>query len=390
MSCYISSNENRFYAGLESKYGAVASVSAANRFSAVSLTARQKPDIAPRRDKTGSRTYMGAAGIPRKKTDFELKTYMSGWDGGSSGPAHGPLFHGALGAAPLTASGGTIDVISNHTHLHFTAAHGLAIGQAVRFGSDIRFVTAIADPQSIVVNAEFTVPPTSGATMGATISYRPATDTPSVSIFDYWGPNTAVQRIISGAAINKLKINVNADYHEFTFSGGAQDLIDNASFTSGLGALSAFPPEPVLADFNYSIIPGHLGQVWLGTTPKQFLTLTKAEIDLDNGMDLRAREFGSNGPRCIAPGQRNVSMNFSLFEQDDAATQELYQAARQRSPISVMFQLGQQPGQLAGIYMPSVVPELPEFDDSEVRLQWKFTGSRAQGTVDDEIYVAFA
>ena len=155
------------------------------------------------------------------------------------------------------------------------------------------------------------------------------------------------------------------------------------------GALTEFPPEPILGDFNYSIIPGHLGQAWLGTSPNQFFTLTSAEIELDNGIDLRAREFGADGPTGIAAGQRSVKMNFSLYEKEDAATKELYQAARQRSPISVMFQLGQQAGQLAGVYMKNVVPELPEFDDREVRLQWKFTGCRAQGTVDDELYVAF-
>ena len=390
MPCYISSNENRFYAGLESQYGTVASISTANRFPAVSLTAKQTPDRAQRRDKTGSRTYMGAVGTPRKKTDFELKTYMTGWEGGSTPPAYGPFFQGAMGATPLRSAGGAIDSVQNGTHLHFSAVHGLAVGQAVRFGGEIRFVLAIADPQSIVVNAPFTVPPTSGATMGSTITYGLATDNPSVSIFDYWGPDTAVQRVISGGAVNKLKISVNSDFHEFTFSGGAQDLIDNASFSAGQGALTAFPPEPLLGDFSYGIIPGHLGQVWMGTSANQFFTLTKAEIDLDNGMDLRAREFGASGPRCIVAGQRSISMSFSLYEQDDAATKELYQAARQRSPISVMFQLGQQAGQLAGVYMKSVVPELPEFDDSEVRLQWKFTGSRAQGTVDDELYVAFA
>ena len=315
---------------------------------------------------------------------------MTGWNGGSTPPPYGPLFQGALGAAPWISNGGTIDSVLNGNHLHFTAVHGLAVGQAVRFGGEIRFVSAIADPQSIVMNAPFTIPPTSGATMGSTMTYRPAMDNPSVSIFDYWGPTTAVQRVISGAAVNKLKISVNADYHEFSFSGGAKDLIDNTSFSAGQGQLTDFPPEPLLADFNYSIIPGHLGQVWLGTSPNQFFTLTKAEIELDNGMDLRVREFGTNGAQCIVAGQRSVSMNFSLYEQDDAATKELYQAARQRSPISVMFQLGQQSGQLAGVYMQNVVPELPEFDDSEVRLQWKFTGCRAQGTVDDEFYVAFA
>jgi hypothetical protein len=67
----------------------------------------------------------------------------------------------------------------------------------------------------------------------------------------------------------------------------------------------------------------------------------------------------------------------------------LYQAARQRSPIEVMFQLGQEAGQLFGAYMKSVVPEVPEFDDSETRMQWQFRGCRAQGTVDDEMVVAF-
>jgi hypothetical protein len=54
-----------------------------------------------------------------------------------------------------------------------------------------------------------------------------------------------------------------------------------------------------------------------------------------------------------------------------------------------MFQLGEADGQVMGVYLKSVVPEVPEFDDGSNRLQWKFRASRAQGTVDDEISVAF-
>ena len=78
-----------------------------------------------------------------------------------------------------------------------------------------------------------------------------------------------------------------------------------------------------------------------------------------------------------------------LFSRTTTATQELYQAARQQSPISVMFQLGEVDGQLMGVYLRSVIPEVPEFDDGENRLQWRFRGVRAQGTVDDEIAVGF-
>jgi len=71
------------------------------------------------------------------------------------------------------------------------------------------------------------------------------------------------------------------------------------------------------------------------------------------------------------------------------ATRSLYQAARQKSPVSVMIQLGQQQGQLFGIYMSGVVLEVPEFDDTDKRQQWQFQSCRAQGGIDDEIFVAF-
>jgi len=51
--------------------------------------------------------------------------------------------------------------------------------------------------------------------------------------------------------------------------------------------------------------------------------------------------------------------------------------------------LGEAATQLFGAYMPAMIPEVPEFDDSETRLQWKFQNSRAEGTVNDELYIAF-
>ena len=42
-----------------------------------------------------------------------------------------------------------------------------------------------------------------------------------------------------------------------------------------------------------------------------------------------------------------------------------------------------------GVWMRSVVPDVPEFDDGENRLVWRFRGGRALGTIDDEIFVAF-
>ncbi len=229
--------------------------------------------------------------------------------------------------------------------------------------------------------------------MGAALTYAPATELPSVGIFDYWDPSTAVQRLLCGGAVDQMEFDLNGDYHEFRFSGQAQDVVDSASFGSSSGGaaeLGSFPPEPALSGFDYTIVPGNLGEAWLGTSPTQFFTITSASVVLKNGLDTRFKEFGSSLPQAISPGDRNVTAAFELYSQNDPYTPGLYQAARQQSPISVMFQLGESQGQLVGVYLPSVIPEVPEFDDSKNRLQWKFRSSRAQGTTNNEIAVAFA
>lgn len=390
MPSYISSNANRFYTGLEQAFGRVPVITAHSRIPAVKLTAKNQLEKAERKDKTGSRTFVGMPAGMRRQTTFDITTYMTSWNGEASGPAYGPLFQACLGASPAVFAGGVLGAGSNGRTLVFAAAHGLTTGQAVASAGEIRFVSAIVNSTSVQINAAFSGSLQPGARIGPTVSYFPATDLGSVSIFDYWDPSSAVQRILCGAAVNQMTVTVNGDFHQFEFSGMAQDLIDNSSFAGGAGQLTTFPAEPPIGVFDYSIVPGSMGQAWLGSTPSEFYTITAGTFQLDNGLDLRAKEFGSNLPRAISPGNRSVRIDMSLYQLNDSATQGLYQAARQQSPISVMFQLGEQPGQLMGVNVMSVVPVVPEFDDSDTRLQWKFQGSKAQGTADDEIVVAFA
>lgn len=391
MASYISSQANRFYTALESSYGSVPAVTGANRIPALRLKVRQQMEVTDRKDKTGSRTFAGLPPGGRRRTSFELQTYLTTWAKGSAAtPAYGPLFQAALGGAPAGWPGGTVSAYTPAGQVTFAAAHRLSAGQAVASGSEIRFVGAIVDAATVLLNAPFTVAPAAGTALSATVTYTPATELASASIFDYWSPATAVQRLLCGAAVDELDIIVNGDYHEFHFSGMAQDVLDSSSFGAGAaGNLQAFPPEPAIGGFDYSIVPGNLGQVWLGTQAAQFFTLTKATVTVKNSLDMRANEFGCSLPQAIAPGEREITGEFELFSKDDGATTALYQAARQRSPITAMLQLGQSAGQLVGVYLKSVIPEVPEFDDGKNRLRWQFRPSRAQGTADDEIVVAF-
>ena len=211
MASYISSNANRFYTVVESAYGNVAPITSANRIPALKLTVRQQLEVMARKDKTGSRTFAGLPTGGRRRTDFELRTYLTSWQqsGGpgsgpppsgpspdsSPGPGYGPLFQAALGGTPLEFAGGTVASSTGTGQLAFHTPHGLVAGQAVSCGGEIRFVAAIVNTTTVQMNAPFTIQPAVGGTVAATVTYAPATELPSVSVFDYWTPTTAVQRL---------------------------------------------------------------------------------------------------------------------------------------------------------------------------------------------------
>ena len=388
MSCYVSSNNNRFYVGSETAYGIVPAIAPQNRIAGIKLLTRQVAEQIQRRDKTGSRTFPGLPNSIRKNTTYQFTTLLTEWSNQTTAPAVGTLFQAGMGGSPVFFNGGTVASTSGTTGITFVAAHQLVVGQALTHAGEIRFVASIVNGMSIFVNAPFTNLG-AGAIVGTAVTYRLATDIGSVSLFDYWDPSGAVNRIVDGAIIDRIRIQVNSDFHQFAFSGPSKDLLDNVSFQSGEGGLTLFPNEPSTAAFDYNVVPGHLGQIWMGAGPTQFSSLTSAELLLRNDVAVRVREFGSDSIHCVSPGRRTVQLNFSIFEDLGGDAAVLYQAARQHSPMGVMLQLGQQNGQLFGAYMPAMIPEVPEFDDGESRLEWHFQNNRAQGSVNDELYVAF-
>lgn len=386
---YISSNANRFYSAIEQSYAEASPVNAANRFPAVHLEAAQVLDRGKRLDKTGTRTFLGTPATSRRSTAFQAKTYLTSWSA-TAAPGYGPLFQCAMGATPQLSSGLLVAAAPGPNQLQTTTPHGLSAGAAISYSNEIRFVTNVPDQFTLNFNAPFSNIPLANAVLSNTISYGLSTTLPSMTLYDYWDPITAVSRIVTGAAVNLLSVTVNGDFHEFSFSGPAADLLDSSSFVAGAAGLAAYPPEPAQTDFDYSIVPGHLGQVWIGSVADQFLTLTEATIEINNNIALRNTEFGSSYPQAIAPGEREVASTFSLFAQDDSQTRALYIAAKQRALVSAMLQLGQQTGQIMGIFMPSVTPEIPAYVDSQTRLQWQFKSNLAQGTAENEITIAFA
>src|ERR1700722_18668990 len=154
---YISSNANRWYLARESAYGQIPAITSVNRIPAVKLTAQQQLEKSQRKDKTGSRTWAGLPVGMRKQTTFDMTTYMRDWPDPTTLPSHGPLVEAAMGAAGVLWAGNAANTGSTTSNIVFTTPHGLAVGQAITSGGEIRFVAAITDPVTVVLNAPLSV-----------------------------------------------------------------------------------------------------------------------------------------------------------------------------------------------------------------------------------------
>lgn len=387
MSCYISTRNNRYYAAKEAEFGQVATASASGRFGAVWLRVAQKHEEPRRRDKTGTRTYGGVAGRLRKRTSFELSTYLFAREAGEEAPRCGALVEAALGAAPRATAGGLPVVQVQGSTVVFGASHGLQPGDGLSIGGELRVVTAIPDNLTAWVSAPFRG--AGGGVTGGAVSYGLAGELPSVSLYEYWTPAGAVQRILNGSVVDELEVELNGDFHELRFRGVSAGVIDNRTFESGQGGLAAFPAEPATEPLLETPVPGHLGQAWAGTGPWPLETLAEARVRVKNNVDPRWRDFGLMEPKCAVPGDREVTIDLEIYGTNAAACEAIYASASRREPMPLMVQMGEVPGAMCGIYVPGFVPSPPEFLDGEERLRWRLRGSVAQGVRDDEIYVVF-
>jgi hypothetical protein len=388
MGSYILSDANRFYLATENRYGLPAPVDASNRFAAFGFDCHQTVAAVTRRDKTGSRTYLGGFPGVTRSSSFSISGHLTSWDS-STQPGCGPLVQAAMGATPELVQGLVVAAV-NGAQIQTQVAHALSIGSAVSNGAEIRFVSAVTDSLTFSVNVPFSSGPGVGAALATTAGFRLGTQLPSVSIYDYWDPPASVSRLVTGAMVNKFQIDVSGEVHELAFSGPAADVLDSSSGVFGVSGLAAFLSEPAAAAFEYSIVDGQLGQAWLGAPLNQVFALTEASVEINNNLLVRNQDFGSSYPTAVIPGPRQVVSSFTLFAQSDIATQSLYAAAKAKTPISALLQLGQRSGQMMAVYLPNVIAELPLFQDSEPYLLWEFKNNLGQGVTNDEVFIGFA
>lgn len=378
---YIPSKSNRFYAGIESVAGTPQPISADSRFVADRLSAIQHTEISKRRDKTGFRTQSSFVPGSVRKTTWELHSHLTAWTA-SALPNISPLFEGALGGPVKLVNGLSVQSADGSGRTRTTQEHGLDIGDAIASGNEIRFVSAVQDSLTFDLNIPFSNLPPAGAELQRTANFRVGLKLPSVSLYDYWDPAN-FSRIIVGAFVDQLEIEVANGSHNFFFRGLAADLLT-------VGSMSSYPQEPAVTGLSGAAVPSQLGALWMGVCGMEAQSVIEASIKIANNLEARPLQFGLPLLTGVAPGIRDGELSFTTYANDAAIAENLYTSGRDQISTSVMLQLGSQAGQRLALYMPSFVPDIPTYDDSGTRLAWHIRGQIPKGITCDELYLAFA
>lgn len=388
MSCYINATNERLYGTLEAEFGKAASLAPQDRISFRSLKVKEDSVRTPRRDKTGSRTRFAPYPEARVENAFDLQCYFPVRDPAGPLDATARLVESAMGGENKTASGLTVSATgANPAMLSFTAPHGLASGQGLRHGGQLRFVKAVPDALSVILSAPFDNAIGAGSPLGDSATFYPGDKPRSITLGDYRDPAGSLDRILAGGVIDDMEIALNSDFHGVRFRGIAREVISAAAFAPGESGLGQFPAEPPGGYQHFQLIPGHIGRLFLGGTEFHLLSLS---FRLKNHVDARAREFGLAVAPCYSADVRDVSVQFSLYASTQAAVTSLHAAARQRQQTDLTIQLGNKAGQLIGIHVPEFIPEFPEITDADSRVLMTYPSSFAHGVVNDEMSIAFA
>lgn len=394
---YVLSSQQRGYVKKESAEGTVPSLAAADAFRFASLSLVGEQDYIQRRDKLGHRTFLGVVAGGRRRGSWSMDGHLVPNGAAGTAPDMDPFFEAAMGGAQRNYAGGTTHAStpSTTTSIVFNAAQNLIVGDAIGFGGELRFVTAITAgtagaATTVTVDPAFATAPGLGAAISGSSNFPLGTNLPTLSIASYQDPAAAQQLIINMCVAERLRIAINGDTHDVSISGNGQQLIDSITFVNPTGGLTSFPVEPTSPVTNGVPIAGHYGQVWIGSPIAKFASLQAASLELANGVIMREREFGSQVPLGHAEGVRSISAELDLFEQDNADTTALMTAAKNRTAIKLYFQLGTTLGQIFAAYMSAVILPLPGRSDDQENVRWTFAGARAQGSsANSELYLSF-
>jgi len=232
-----------------------------------------------------------------------------------------------------------------------------------------------------LLKAIFGQAPTVVASTSRTYSFI---DTPILqfAMASYRQPSTLNQRIANSCVVQQAVFNVGADIAEFTASGECKYVLESDYFSSAsaeeLGGLGSFPVEPASPVTNGGIIAGFTGAITIGGS--SIAAIRTAQIKIDNGAAMIKDTFGTYLPSTIEGDMRNVTLTFTMYEDDSAGQIAIRNATITKTPVDATIVLGTVAGSIVTFLLKNVQLAAFTLDDSARRYSLTVPESRAYGT----------
>jgi hypothetical protein len=398
----IFSRQEIFFVQPESSFGVIpnttgaATVAGSDGCAAIQFKMNRVTDEIFRRDKTGSRTRTaGIAGRKVANWSINASLVTSGTPG--TVPDHDPIYQSAFGGA-ATVTSGTVSVsgATNVSPIVVTAAaHGLSDFDVVNItgvegntaANGIWAVNVLTSSTFELIgstgNGAYT---TGGSVSKAGLYYKPTDAEPSFCAWSARYPlATAVQRAAFGCVAQEMTFNLGEDIATFQANGAAKWVLSSKNFSSATdtekGGLLSFPDltSAVAALVtNGSGIAGFKGRAVINNAT--VVRIRTASIKYGSALDLPRDLFGTEYVDSPEADERQVTVDFNMYEEDSTAHAALEQAADDKSSIDMVFQVGTTTGNTVVFVLRGVHLASPDRDDSQRAFTMNYSGSPAYGS----------
>ena len=396
----LSRNERLFLQKQGTAYGTIpntggtASVGVANYCRHIAFTIDPLVQTLRRRDKTGTRSATkGEKGRSRVR-EWQSSMSLVGSGVANQAPPCDPMLVALMGAdATILTGSGAITGATNASPVVVTqTAHGFANGDVVRVtavggntaANGVWKIANVTANTYELVGSAGSAAYTSGGN-GSRVGVR-YTLSDNILAFTAWlfrTPASLQQRCGFGLVAQQATFNLGQDVAEWTAGGGGVWPVDSDTFASAdltqRGGLSAFPAEPAgTLPTDGGLVAGFTGMFVTGTT--KLANIRSCPIEVQTGNEPVTEEFGTFYPSTMEGDERSILISPSLYDQDDAGTKAIYQAAIDKTQLDVFVAVGTKVGGTFCFDLKGVQIDEPSLNDGQRRMTRNYRNCRAYGS----------
>ena len=225
---------------------------------------------------------------------------------------------------------------------------------------------------------------------GVSVTYNLADTVRSFTLWRFRTPSSVMQQVAFGCVVNEATFRLGENVATWSASGECKWVLDSVNFAStdseGRGGLTAFPSEPSNPVTNGNSIAGFTGSITFDGVA--LASIREATLRIVTGNAVVRDTFGKYYGDTVEGDLRNVTLAFSLYDNDETGPANLYQKAISKTPVDVIIEIGTVAANRWRFTVKGVQLVAPELNDDQRRWVATFGESAAHGsslTALDEI-----